>query len=97
MAEPNAQFYTVIVQYDRGTYISQVRAADDHQAVLAWCDAFPTSGAPEDLAGLADEVRLDTMDDKSEPTPITGLSFVWCCSAIYRNKLALLNIVKTAS
>jgi hypothetical protein len=92
--------YACIVDYAGGTYISQVTATDERQALLMWCDHFAESGAPESVWPLADEIRGDIVEGTygiDHPVALTGLLSVWCASSSYQDQFALINIVKTAS
>lgn len=86
--------YTFILEFDGGTYISQVQAQDAKSAPEVW-GASLKSG---DVRGLRDasirRLRADLASD--EPVPLTGLEMVWCMSTLVRGRLALVNFVQTS-
>jgi len=74
----------LILEFDGGTYIRQVKAASPKTALRK-------------LAAGADhkkDLLLALVDEG--PVAIQGISNCWCSSATHRGKLALVNIVKTA-
>jgi hypothetical protein len=86
--------WTFLLEYDGGTYISQVRAADLTQGLVSWPIAVPDSDLAiwgltrSDLAGL----------NLSGAVPIQGVTNVWCASGLTRSdKQILIHIVATSS
>lgn len=85
--------FTVILELDGGTYISQFHAlspksaAIKHSAYLVGIKGMNTPSIRRRLAGrLSSEV----------PIAINGIRKVWCCSASVGKRLALVSIVATA-
>ncbi len=84
--------FTVIVEFDGGTYISQFRgrsaqcAAANYAAHLVGIKGMST---------LANRKRLASCLSRERPVAIQGVRNVWCCSASIGKKLALVNIVAT--
>ncbi|MEM9966402.1 MAG: hypothetical protein AAGC58_13765, partial [Asticcacaulis sp.] len=73
--------YTIVVDYDGGTYISQVQANDVYNAMLIWCDAFGRNpDIPKKLHLLTHEVFQDLKRRRDEIVLLTGLVSVWCVS-----------------
>jgi hypothetical protein len=67
-------FYTVILNFDGGTYVAQVDAETEIEAVLAWVlklqrEAF----VPDHSARLADEWRASAAPGASRPS----LTITW--------------------
>lgn len=86
--------YTVILDFQGGTYVAQVHARSATAAVIAWA----RSRAPGEIQGLG-AASLKTLEQelgKDTPVALDGLKNVWCQSALLRGKLALLNIVRTS-
>lgn len=89
------RLFTVVCDYDGGTYISQVAAPDERAAAANWAKAFrEEKKAPKGAKRITKDVlgRLDT----DPPTLLEGLSGVWCVTALARDKLALINIIRSA-
>ena len=84
-----SDLFTVICEYDGGTYIVQLRAASPHLAVLSWLDA----GVPE---ALSKEKALNILKDDA-PVAVEGCQNVWCCTDTASKGLVLINVVRTAS
>jgi len=85
--------FTAILEFDGGTYISQVRSASVRGAMSKYSSrlvadkAIPNAAAKRSLAVA---LRQDN------PISIADVHNVWCCSAVVGKKFALLNIVQTA-
>jgi hypothetical protein len=76
--------FTIILEFGVGTYIRQVRAAS-------------AQGALKKIgSGKHGKAVLFRMLSKDKPVGIMGIDNCWCCTAVLRDKLALVNIVKTA-
>jgi hypothetical protein len=85
--------FTFILEYDGGTYLSQVQSQSQNAAVRKWGKHFlkdSTTGLPSILKkALVDNLIIEST------IPIAGVSNVWCISASVRKKLALVNLVQT--
>ena len=69
------KLYTFLLEYDGGTFVSQVRALSVEMAKRTWCAnlsfeviAAPISQRETFLQSVADEVAV----------PVSGLDHVWC-------------------
>jgi hypothetical protein len=88
-------FFTVIVEVDGGTDISQFETADHVAAIGAWCDrtrAMETAGP--DSSGLAGAVERSIVGGTTL-LPLDWLRNVWCHTALYGNELVFVNVVDT--
>lgn len=86
-------FYTFIMEFDGGTYVSQVNAPSEKSACLKWARTLDLSA----IQGLNDREReslIEQMKDDS-PVALTGTVNVWCITALIRGKHALINFVRT--
>ena len=85
--------YTVILEYLGGTYISQVSGTSAQQAVRKWIE-----GAPESDLSIWSITRdeLATVSSNA-PSPIEGLSNVWCTSGTTNEGLILVHVVSTTT
>ena len=83
--------YTIVIDYMGGTYLRQLEAAsiDECQArvheVMDW-DA---------LAPVPTERAIDFGEDNT-PSPIKGLTNVWCLSGFIDEEVVLIHVVATA-
>jgi hypothetical protein len=85
--------FTVILEFDGGTYISQFQASSPDDAAVKHADylvGLKGMSTPTNRRRLADSLSLEN------PVAIEGMRKVWCCSASLGRKLALVNIVATA-
>jgi hypothetical protein len=85
--------FTVILEFDGGTYISQFRASSPHDAAVKHADhvvKLNGMSTPRIRKRLGGQLSVET------PVAIEGMRKVWCCSASVVRKLALVNVVATA-
>jgi len=85
--------FTFIMEVDGGTYVSQVDAADEVEATLAWCEKFPA----EKIKGLRKKTLAESVRKELKEyglAPLDGLDGVWCASPRYKKRLALMNVVR---
>jgi hypothetical protein len=85
--------YTFILEFNGGTYISQVRSSSLKSAVKKWGRQF-TNDSTTGLSAFQKKVLVDKLVIDS-PTPIEVISKVWCLTASVRGKPALVNLVQT--
>ena len=92
--------FTVVLEYDGGTYVSQVNARLAQHALAKWADALD----PDDVKGLevtgksalVDELNADAKIGQ-DLTQVKGVKNVWSATALVRGKFALMNVVRTAN
>jgi hypothetical protein len=85
--------FTVILEFDGGTYISQFHGSSPHDAAVKHVDylvSLKGMSTPKNRQLLANRLSQE------RPVAIEGVHKVWCCSASVGRKLALVNIVATA-
>jgi hypothetical protein len=85
--------FTVVLEFDGGTYISQFRATSARNAAMKY--AAHLIGNKE-MSTLANRRRLADRLSVEQAVAIEGVRNVWCCSASVGKKFALMNIVATA-
>lgn len=86
--------YTFILEFEGGTYVSQLSAASARSAPLAWVE----SRVPGEIPGLhAAALRQLQASMDTDPVPLTGLVQVWCASGLVNGSLALLHFVETGA
>lgn len=87
--------FTLILEYDGATYMSQVEANNEKAALNGWSeeldvcsiDGFPLIDAEQVLLGLEDQA----------PTPVNKLINVWNLTFVVGHDLAILHLIKTES
>ncbi|ESQ89003.1 hypothetical protein ABAC460_14580 [Asticcacaulis sp. AC460] len=89
------QRYTVVCDVRGGTYVSQVQAADEVEAVRLWAaQLLAEKPVPEVSSEVARNVLKTLVRDP--PVALTGLVGVWCFTALVGDNLVLGNIVLSA-
>jgi hypothetical protein len=82
--------FTAILEFDGGTYISQIRSASVRSAVSKYASGL---GQNKAIPGTSEKQSLAVTFRQEVPVSISGVQNVWCCSG---RKFALLNIIQTA-
>ena len=89
--------YTIMCEYDGGSYLHQVRAPDVHTALLNWAKLVeierPFGVASSRVALIAAETPIE---DEEKITPVKGLENVWCWTAADADELILTTIVQSS-
>jgi SH3-like domain-containing protein len=90
---PGIGLYTVISEYEGGTYVTQVKAVSPRGAISAWLHrSIALSNIPTDIRS---QIKADLMAD--EPIVISGCRNVWCSSASAGKVFVLVNVVRTSA
>ncbi|RJG55926.1 hypothetical protein D0Z70_07805 [Sphingobium terrigena] len=87
------QLFTIMCEFDGGTYLSQVHAPDEQQALIAWSEVVARERPMGDDALL---IAYTAAAGKDDLTAVAGLSGVWCWSGMVENRLILSNFVRSA-
>jgi hypothetical protein len=88
------ELYTVILDYNGGTYASQVMGSDQEHALREWIELLES----EQLAGPCSSEVATAFRSAADPlVALEGLRSTWCGSAVAKDGLALANLVKTAA
>ena len=85
--------YTFILDFEGGTYLSQVEASTFKSAPAVWASNL----APGEVRGMREASIRELGAAMAENTPIqlNGLVHAWCVSALVRGRLALVHFVQT--
>jgi len=86
-------FYTFIMEYAGGTYLSQDNAPSPKSACVKWAQGLDESQVSG--MGLKSKESLIEQMKEEAPVPLDGLVNAWCKSALVRGELALINLVQT--
>lgn len=85
--------YTIILDFRGGTYVSQVTAGNEREAMRRWASLFAEkrpAGRPSDRLAKA---FLNSLDDKVAIVPLDGRIGAWRATAVCGDSLAISNIV----
>jgi hypothetical protein len=96
MRSRSKKVFTVILEFERTTAVSQVRAATVQEALALWNKELLQDGA----CGLTKPQRaalISSHDADDSPVAVTGVVNVWCASRSpkRRRSLAILHFIKT--
>ena len=87
--------FTCIMNYEGGTYFSQVRAAYVKAACVRWSRELDVS----QIKGLGAKGKLLLIEEMKEESKhivsIDGVINVWCTTALVRDKLVIVDFVLT--
>jgi hypothetical protein len=85
------KLYTMLLEYNGGTYVSQVSGNTVGVAIKKWAKAV-TNQDLENWGLTRTEVTGLTNDN---PLPLVGCSNVWCLTDSAKKGLILVNVVAT--
>lgn len=92
----DARLFTIICEFRGTTYVAQVSASDQEDAVLAWAGRLrlerPFGRASSYLAKSAESDLASYL-----PVAIKGISNVWCITGSCGGDFMLADIVETVS
>ena len=90
------ELYTFIMEYLGGTYISQVKAKDEFNAMQIWLKALKVKEIKGFTKYQYQKLLKEDFEDE-KPILIEGCKNVWCFGLRISNKenTALINFIKT--
>ena len=74
--------YTFFLEYQGGTYISQVHARNHKEAPRLWVEQLDVSAIPNNKKGFR-EALIKSLEEFDLIVPLDGISRTWSCSFIY--------------
>ena len=83
------KLFTFILDYEGGTYISQIRENQLDKAFEKWLGSIDFSEIDIENSGLL----INDVD--TNLTPLDGITNVWCTNFFVGEEFALVNIVET--
>ena len=86
--------YTVVLEFENGTYVSQVDAKSESDALLAWCEKIRL----ERILGSKSSRFARAMEHgvASGLVPVSGVRGTWCFSTLFANRLVLGHMIQTS-
>lgn len=87
------KLYTLLIEYEGGSYLSQGKAFSPKEGVLACVQNQNISA----INGLKESHREDFISEIQEDTatPVKSLKNVWCFCVTIKKETALLTLVQT--
>ena len=85
--------YTIIMEWDSGTYIWQAHGQTVPQAINRWVEQLDVALIPGMGPKAKIQLAAEIADEKA--VPIRGVTNVWCYCPSPLGKLALVNVVRT--
>lgn len=87
--------FTFIVDFEGGTYVSQVTGSTLFEAASMWARGQGGSTIHE-VAAFSRAAEPELIDAiERGPTPLAGLRHVWCYEGLLDDRLFLINCVQT--
>ena len=87
--------FTVVMEYNEGTYISQIKNASPENALRLWGTSLDLNTIPN-FGSKSKKILLnELLDCNHKLVLLDKMVNAWCTSLVIRNKLILLNIIKT--
>jgi hypothetical protein len=87
--------YTFILEYRKGTYISQFMAETINDAMTKWASSIDHNTIPNFLVNDKKLLMKEVKKEENIPMLIKNIANVWCFFFIVRRSSLLLNIVLT--
>ncbi len=84
--------FTIVFDFDGGTYISQVRAASVKGVIKKYAANLIANDA---IGTLSTRQKLALSIEDEEPVAIEGVRNVWCFCASAGKKFGIINVVAT--
>lgn len=85
--------YTFIMDFQGGTYISQVQASSPRSACIKWAENLEIN----EIEGMGEKGKTKLIEEmkKELPVPLKGVINVWFTAGSIRGKSANINLVQT--
>ena len=88
-----SDLFTIICEYDGGTYIAQANASSPKDAVSTW---LGTRGLAKHIPKTVQLAIKEALNEEP-PVPVDDCKNVWCCGVTSGKGLVLINLVGTSS
>jgi hypothetical protein len=85
-------FYTIVLDWNGGTFLSQVHANSVDLAIRLWVGKFDPKVIGVESLDLGK--ILEALSDEV-PTPVQGLDNVWCLCFFLLSKMAIVHVIAT--
>lgn len=85
--------YTFVMEYNGGTYVSQINSILLQRACIEWAKNLETSEIYS--FGQRDKEMLIEQIRSKKPVLLKGMTNAWYVSALIRGNLASINVVQT--
>ena len=91
--ESAMSIYTLILEYDGATYMTQVEATSESEALAEWTDELDVCAIDGFPLDEAEAVILNLKEQN--PSPVSNLINVWNINFAVGHNLAILHLIKT--
>ena len=93
----SSRLFTLLADYDGGTFISQCEADSPKQALVWWSkEEFGRLNELRPDKKMIERVRRNFSGQNAMPSALAGLQSAWCAGTMsIRGRVLLLNIVET--
>lgn len=87
------------MEYQGGTYVSQVSAANESNALLEWANNLDV----KTIEGVGNQIKQRIISElkqeynHNQPVPLNGVVNVWSAGILVWNKMLFIHIIKTAT
>ena len=88
--------YTLLIDFDGGTYVSQAPARNFHEAPEKCIEKWEIDDMKETISGGDKHVILEQLKEE-EFVLVKGMKGVWCGGVCVRDKYCMLHLVCTQS
>lgn len=88
--------FTIVCEFDGGTYVSQVEACDQVEAVRAWADKLSLEKPIPRVTNHVVRNVLRDLDDELGLVALDGLKGVWCFDTLIGGKIVLGKVIASA-
>lgn len=92
-----ARLFTFVAEFRGTTYVSQVCAPDERDAVRVWVRTLQSERPFGRASSYIGRTAAALLEEKFPPVAIGGVSNVWCITGLCGGDLMLANIVETVS
>ena len=87
------KFFSFVMEFRGGTYISQIYASSHLEAPLKWAHSLEIQDIP--FMGPKSHAELIRCLSEQEPTPLAGLRNAWCLHSLVSTGSVLIHYFET--
>lgn len=85
--------YTFVLDFEGGTYLSQVTAPSPEEGRIAWVKQMVWAEIPGSNEGFQEAVMVGIGDETL--TPLNGLEKVWCFSILPQERFGMVHVIES--
>jgi hypothetical protein len=93
----NKSLFTFVVEFRKGTYVSQVKSISVLGALRTWIEEIDPAAIKDLDSKTLDLIREEmAKNEHDKPTRITGMRSAWFTTLLTKKGMFYINIIKTA-